>query len=284
MSESERNLQEISVSVVNRNSTFDLRQPKRLWYFQKLKEWSDQSRFQLINYVDASRFWLSLFYTIFYLVSGSKIALSIYMLVAYKDEIGHSNINFYIIDSILLFVWVIYSVIRHAYKCIYFDEEKKHIHYYIFLLAISHYLTLDLIDVYILFYNVPNKYSILNTLLYFMYGIFFEDFPILLIVSYISYVICFIGEIIIRTFTCSLYNPWKANYILTVKKDIPTILYKTENFTQKNCVICLKEFKEAAKISQLECHMSHIFHTECLRQWLSYNCCCPICRQPIIKI
>lgn len=54
-----------------------------------------------------------------------------------------------------------------------------------------------------------------------------------------------------------------------------------ENITELNdenkiCSICLEEYKNNDKIKKLDCN--HIFHSECVKIWLSNKTTCPICR------
>ena len=37
---------------------------------------------------------------------------------------------------------------------------------------------------------------------------------------------------------------------------------------EKECVICCLEFKERDMVTQLKCHEKHIFHTQCLDEWV----------------
>lgn len=53
-----------------------------------------------------------------------------------------------------------------------------------------------------------------------------------------------------------------------------------ENKCSESCSICQERYKNEDDIIQLECN--HIFHKECLENWLlNYNCICPICRRSI---
>jgi hypothetical protein len=55
-------------------------------------------------------------------------------------------------------------------------------------------------------------------------------------------------------------------------KDISNLYYE-------NCLICLNNFEKHELVTTLPC--SHIFHCACLREWLSYNKVCPLCRASI---
>jgi hypothetical protein len=47
------------------------------------------------------------------------------------------------------------------------------------------------------------------------------------------------------------------------------------------CAICLDEFCETKLIAELKCNSKHIFHLDCLTEWVKKNDICPICRQRI---
>ena len=49
------------------------------------------------------------------------------------------------------------------------------------------------------------------------------------------------------------------------------------------CVICITEFDENEDIVMLECHNDHIYHYDCIENWIARgNRECPICRKLII--
>ena len=48
---------------------------------------------------------------------------------------------------------------------------------------------------------------------------------------------------------------------------------------KKDCPICLDSFRENEKYIQLPCSEdSHCFHNNCIKEWLSRNNTCPLCR------
>ena len=48
---------------------------------------------------------------------------------------------------------------------------------------------------------------------------------------------------------------------------------------QVKCTICLSEFEEEEDVRRLPC--MHLFHVDCVDQWLATNKRCPICRVDI---
>ena len=51
---------------------------------------------------------------------------------------------------------------------------------------------------------------------------------------------------------------------------------KNKNENNDKCLICLYEFKIGDKVSTLPC--LHIFHIDCLKNWIMRNTWCPICK------
>ena len=47
-----------------------------------------------------------------------------------------------------------------------------------------------------------------------------------------------------------------------------------------DCPICIESFKENDELYQLKC--GHIFHTECITEWININNICPTCRKVVI--
>ena len=67
-----------------------------------------------------------------------------------------------------------------------------------------------------------------------------------------------------------------------IKKSI--IIIKINNLTKEiksddMCSICLDDYKEPSKVIQLEC--SHLFHYNCIYEWIFNKNSCPICRKTI---
>ena len=53
---------------------------------------------------------------------------------------------------------------------------------------------------------------------------------------------------------------------------------------ERNCVICLAEYRDSDTITQLKCDSRHYFHTSCLETWVkNNNNSCPVCRVVIVK-
>ncbi|KAL1765551.1 E3 ubiquitin-protein ligase RNF6 [Sigmodon hispidus] len=49
----------------------------------------------------------------------------------------------------------------------------------------------------------------------------------------------------------------------------------------KVCSVCISDYVAGNKLRQLPC--LHEFHIHCIDRWLSENCTCPVCRQPVLE-
>jgi len=48
------------------------------------------------------------------------------------------------------------------------------------------------------------------------------------------------------------------------------------------CIICAEQFDSSTRdVSALKC--GHIFHADCISQWLSQSMTCPQCRQKVVR-
>ncbi|KAK7311545.1 hypothetical protein RJT34_09762 [Clitoria ternatea] len=52
-----------------------------------------------------------------------------------------------------------------------------------------------------------------------------------------------------------------------------------DNATMEKCTICLTEFDKDAQVLLMPC--KHVYHEECLIQWLQASHMCPLCRYPM---
>ena len=61
--------------------------------------------------------------------------------------------------------------------------------------------------------------------------------------------------------------------------------YNQDTDVDSQCAICLESFAESSHkdIAELDCSNKHIFHVECLKQWVEKNNECPLCREAILK-
>jgi len=54
---------------------------------------------------------------------------------------------------------------------------------------------------------------------------------------------------------------------------------------ETTCTICYEDFKPGDKVTQLKCNEAHLFHTDCIIEWISRGeNTCPLCRAPIENV
>lgn len=69
------------------------------------------------------------------------------------------------------------------------------------------------------------------------------------------------------------------NDVLNALNEFPLEGVQKMPADKKNCVICLTDFQEGDKAIILPC--THLFHSECIRNWFQRNNTCPICKHVI---
>jgi len=62
--------------------------------------------------------------------------------------------------------------------------------------------------------------------------------------------------------------------------------YNKDNYDEeRECAICMLEFKKEEMVTQLKCNSKHYFHSKCLETWIKHgNKTCVICRTEIAGI
>ena len=61
---------------------------------------------------------------------------------------------------------------------------------------------------------------------------------------------------------------------------LPVTKYKKKLYSENfQCIICMEEFEEKEKVKLLPC--GHIFHINCIKQWLLKQKSCPFCKSEI---
>ena len=70
----------------------------------------------------------------------------------------------------------------------------------------------------------------------------------------------------------------KEKDLNTILKFIPIweVRENKRHDNNNNCVVCLSEFQIGDIISALPC--CHVFHTECIKNWLKNELSCPVCK------
>jgi hypothetical protein len=53
----------------------------------------------------------------------------------------------------------------------------------------------------------------------------------------------------------------------------------TDDIKDEKCPICVSNYEIGEKITKIECN--HIYHTNCISEWVKYKSECPVCRRSI---
>ena len=78
-----------------------------------------------------------------------------------------------------------------------------------------------------------------------------------------------------------IINELCNNQDIDLVERLPGVIFKTNYLNESNCGICRDDFQDGETVKVLKCQ--HLFHRECLGQWLISNKKCPICEK-IIKV
>lgn len=100
-----------------------------------------------------------------------------------------------------------------------------------------------------------------------------SSFLLVLPVCLIILIFEFIIRVILCKFKCEDKNAVEITY--------PTYYYENKDTESTECVICLAPYENNDVVCVLGCHKRHMFHEQCLREWLPNETKCPICRSSI---
>ena len=87
----------------------------------------------------------------------------------------------------------------------------------------------------------------------------------------------------------NLYNLANNNFVGPIKSDLLNVLPENRisdinklNEENKKCLICLDEYVNNDNVIYLPCF--HIFHKNCIIQWIKKHANCPLCKININEI
>ena len=159
---------------------------------------------------------------------------------------------FDILSNCIYLAWFIYAVYFLFYYPEYFD------------LAIDN--SLYIVD-YVLFCILIGFFQFSRII--FIFLVFFFFYPCLNFFMYNNYF--------------NLYNKILTNHKLAKQlKPISFSEYIDKNKLKSEdvgmCIICTEEFKDNDPVIYLNCNNKHVFHENCIKQWIGKKAECPICR------
>ena len=67
-------------------------------------------------------------------------------------------------------------------------------------------------------------------------------------------------------------------------KSMPSIAFNKKVFAEsmllEECLICMEDFKEGEDyVTPLACDARHMYHSNCIEEWLKNDNCCPFCKK-----
>jgi len=66
----------------------------------------------------------------------------------------------------------------------------------------------------------------------------------------------------------------------TIKKKYEE-LDETQKSSMDQCAICLNSFTDEDQVVELKCDKKHIFHEQCIKDWLKRKLECPLCKEEV---
>ena len=121
-----------------------------------------------------------------------------------------------------------------------------------------------------------NPDDVFNQTGYGMEATFFPEFIILLMVSYTT---CMIWRFCKRCDNND-NNDNNQSLLPDTSKIQKKMIQFTEEMNNKECSICLEEFKKDEELIKIECQ--HYFHGICINNWFKTNGTCPLCRLELV--
>lgn len=73
--------------------------------------------------------------------------------------------------------------------------------------------------------------------------------------------------------------------VMNVLSDMSRKYDPNKDIEVEECAICMDLFSvnDERPIAELQCSNLHIFHVECIKEWVQKNDVCPLCRTPILQ-
>jgi len=269
----------IVVNVPNSADEIQRQENLQRWYFQKFSDWAQEHEARISSIINNNKFWLIFSYTLLFLVAVARIAIYFFVAKFYDKEFISGDRTMIVIEASLSLIWVGYFLNQFISKLRLTYIENVRWTSLMYVLFCVQYFSLSYWVIETVFEYTPKGFGISIVVLFVIYGFISEKSPNTLALTVYCILMIFIFELIIRILTCQCYNPWnEPEPAQFVRKELGIINYSSATSSQKNCGICLKEFIDNEKVCPLSCHPTHVFHSECLKEWLNRNYFCPFCR------
>jgi len=75
----------------------------------------------------------------------------------------------------------------------------------------------------------------------------------------------------------------KAKKLQEQLNDISYEEYVTKNGNEVDmCIICTDSFNNNDRVIQLSCNNKYVFHSDCIKTWITKKTICPMCRTELV--
>ncbi len=253
------------------------------WLFQRATDRLQELETRAVARVNGSAILLSLTYSMLFAVAVARIAIYVYALRTRRDELETSDQAVVGTEVCLSLGWMVYSAYQYISRLRLVYVENVRWASLLYVIFCIQYFSLSYWAAEIVYGELSYATSVAIAVLFVLYGFVTERSPNLLVLTVYFTLAFFLIEGLVRLLLCKCYNPWirAGDEQQFVRKELELLSYEAARFQQVSCAICLRDFVPAEKVCQLPCHATHVFHAECLHQWLSRNNFCPFCRAPV---
>lgn len=251
------------------------------WVSLRLSNCMSEFGYKLFTYIDTSCVWLSFFHILFLIVLVGKIVFFILLVLKYSSHFSTGNKFVAIALIVSYFIWLAYFIYVYIMKLKIGRWETVLIRIDIAIFAYQCFVTFLLAILFFREYAETWECTLIIAS-FLLCGFFAEKFPLALTLIIWFIYLCFFVEGLAKLVRCRWSRPCEQNHEVRWKaKHIPIVPFENSKHGQNKCAICLTDYGEGERICQLSCHPTHIFHPECVKEFLHRNHCCPYCRAPI---
>lgn len=252
------------------------------WYFQKIGTSVLDIETHLYDYINEHKLLLTLSYILLFLCSVLRIVIYLWLLIRSFSLLELKDQVIVIAECVLSGINLCHYIVRYISRLRQCASEDSDFNSLMYILFCTKYFSLSYWTIALFIEFIEAEYAILIVVLFIAYAFLTEKSPGLLIIIIYTILMCFLLECLFRALTCKYKNPWKSCGSQRYKEVvIPITCYSKTKSKQRLCGICLKEYVNSDAVCQLLCHPIHLFHSKCLKEWVTQNYTCPYCRSII---
>eukprot|EP00826_Nyctotherus_ovalis_P012034 TRINITY_DN13140_c0_g1_i2.p1 TRINITY_DN13140_c0_g1~~TRINITY_DN13140_c0_g1_i2.p1 ORF type:complete len:290 (-),score=46.87 TRINITY_DN13140_c0_g1_i2:204-1073(-) len=244
------------------------------WFAKKMEKCIYKIRAELTKYLDQHKVLLSISYSLLFLCSLSRIALSIYLLARNFYSFAHHDKVVIILECTLSCISLLYYIHRYVHR-LQLPSSDSDFDYLMCIFFCVKYFFTSFWTLLILSRQAESEEKIVGVVLLAAYGFLTEKSAGLLLIGIVAILICFFFEFAIRGLMCDCTTLCSCLIYSGYKEiKVPATAYSSTEFAQKECAICLAVYAKSELVCQLPCHPTHIFHYNCLKECLDCAICC----------